>query len=79
MKTNLRQAIGTDISRLASKTDFTRLKIKVDNLDEDKLKTVTAEVGKLSTVADSNIVKNTLNGKMVIKVNAINTKIVSTS
>ena len=44
MKSNLKGAIGIDTCRLASKTDLAILKTKVDNLDIDKLKTVSADL-----------------------------------
>ena len=51
------------------------LKIKVDNLDVDKLKTVPAILSKLSTILDNDVVKKTVHDKLVIKVNAFDTKI----
>ena len=73
MKSNLKGAIGIDTCRLASKTDLAILKTKVDNLDIDlailktkvdnldidKLKTVSADLSKLSNVVFNGIVKKT--------------------
>ena len=65
-KAKLKRGTDTDTFTLASKTNFTDLKTKVDYLDIDKLKTGPADLGKLSNAVDN-------------KVNAINTKIPSTS
>ena len=42
---------------LASKTDLGSLKTKVDNLDVGKLKTVSADLRKLSIVVDNDVKK----------------------
>ena len=42
MKAHLKGATSIDTSTLASKTDLAGLKTKVDNLDVNKLKTVSA-------------------------------------
>ena len=62
---------------LASKTDLGSLKTKVDNLDVGKLKTVSADLRKLSIVVDNDVKK--LYVKLVITVNAVDTRIPSTS
>ena len=59
----------------ASKTDLASLKSKVFNLDVDKLKTVSADFSKLSNVVVNDVVEKTVYNKLVIKVNAIETKI----
>ena len=59
MKSNLKGAIGIDTCRLASKTDLAILKTKVDNLDIDTLKTVSADLSKLSNVVFNGVVKKT--------------------
>ena len=63
---------------LASKTNLATLKTKVNNLYVDKLKTVPADLPKLSNAVDTDV-KKTIYDKFVIKVNAIDTKILSTS
>ena len=63
---------------MASKTDLASLKTKVDNRDVDKLKTVPADLSKLSNVVDSDVVTNTVYDKLVIKVDATDTKMQST-
>ena len=54
------------------------LKNKVDNLDKGKLKTVLSGLITLSNVGDNNVFE-LQNDKLVIKVNANDTKITSTS
>ena len=49
-------------------TTLNNLKIKVDDLDVGKLKTVTIDLKKLSDVVDKKVVKNT-------KFNVLNTKV----
>ena len=66
-----------DASTLTSKTDLASLKTKVDDLDVDKLKIVSVDLSKLSIAMDNNIVKKTVNGKLAIKVSAIDTKVPS--
>ena len=77
-KADLKEATGIDLSVLASKTSLSCLKTKVNNLDVDKLKTVPADLSKLSNVVD-NVVKKTVYENLATKVNAIYTKIPSTS
>ena len=54
------------------------LKIGVDVLDLDKIKTVLADLSKLSNVVNNEVVKKTVCDKLAAKVNAINTKTPST-
>ena len=55
------------------------LKTQVDNSEVDKFKLGLADLNKLSNVVDNVVVKKTVYDKLVIKVNAIDTKIPSTS
>ena len=48
-------------------------------MDVDKLKTVPADLSKLSSVADIHVAKKTVYDKLIIKFNAIDAKITSTS
>ena len=64
---------------LPSKTDLASLKTKVDNLDVDKLVTVYADLSKLSNVVNNDVVNKTVYDKLVTKVNAVDTKILSSS
>ena len=63
---------------LASKTHLANLKTEVDNLDLDKLKTVPADLSKLSNVVDNDVVIKTMYDKLVIKINAIDAKMTGT-
>lgn len=69
-----------DISTLVSKKDLASLKSKVDDLDANKVKTVPNNLSKLiSNVVDNDAIKKTVHDKLVIKINAIDTKILSTT
>ena len=46
-KTNLKQAIGVDTSEFSKTTDIASLKLDVHELDIDKLKTVSVDLGKV--------------------------------
>ena len=70
-KTNLKKATGVDTSDFAKKVDLASLKLDVDELDIDKLKTVPVDLSKLSNVVDNDVVKKTVFDKLVAKVNAI--------
>ena len=54
-KAGLKVATGIDTSTLATKADFTSLKMRVNNLDVGKLKTVPADFSKLSSVVDDDM------------------------
>ena len=73
-KTYLKGAAGLDRSMMASKTDLADLKTKLDNLDVDKLKNVPTGLSKLSDLVENVVVKKTVYDKLVVKVNAIDTK-----
>ena len=79
MKVDLKGEAGIDTSTLPSKADSASLKTKVDNLDVDKLTTVPAELSNLSNIVDNDVVKKTVYDKLIIKVNAIDTKGPSTN
>ena len=51
------------------------LKVKVNNLNVDKLKTAPVDLIKLSDVVDNEVVKNTKYNTLKTKVNSIETKI----
>ena len=55
------------------------LKTKEENLDVDKVKTVPSDLSKLTNVVDNDVIKKTVYDKLVIKVNIIYIKILSTS
>ena len=64
---------------MSSEADLVRLKTKIVNLNVDKFKTVPNDLNKLSNVVVSDALKITVYDKLVIEVNAIDTKIQSTS
>ena len=67
-KTDLKNAIETDTSKLAVRSDLASLKSEIDKLDIDKLVTVPADLSKLSYVV-KNDVKKTVHDKLVAKIN----------
>ena len=56
-------------------TSLNNIKTKVDDLDVGKLKTVHADLKKLSDAVDNEVVKNTKFKKLKIKVNNLKKKI----
>ena len=72
-KANLKGEAGVNTSNLAEKSDLAILKAELDKIDVGKLKTVTAEINKLSNVVDNDAVKKTMYNNLVTKVNAIYT------
>ena len=77
-KASLRRATTSDISEPATKTYLVGLKTKVDDSDVDKLKTVSADLSELSNVMDKDILDKIVHDMLATKVNAIDTKILST-
>ena len=64
---------------MASQTDLASLKFKVGNLDPDNLKSIPADLIKKSNAVNNNVLKKTVYDKLVINVDAIDTKIPTTS
>ena len=64
---------------MASQTDLASLKFKVGNLDPDNLKSIPADLIKISNAVNNNVLKKTVYDKLVINVDAIDTKIPTTS
>ena len=58
-KTDLKNITHTDVSSFASKTNLAALKTEVDKIDTDKLKTVPADLAKLSDVVKNETIKKT--------------------
>ena len=56
-KTDLKSGIGIDTSKLPLKLYLANLKAEVDKIDVDKLKTVPADLSKLSNVVNSYVVR----------------------
>ena len=55
IKTDLKNAAGIDASKLALKSNLVSLKSEVDKKDIDKLKTVRADLSKLSNVVNNDV------------------------
>ena len=72
-KADLKNATKIDTFKLAVKTDLVSLKAEVDKLDIDKLMPVPAYLSKLSDVVKNVVIKKTVYGKLVAKVNSIDT------
>ena len=68
-KADLNKANSFDTSKFAKKTDLASLKSDIDRLHIERLKADSADVSKLSNVANNEIVKKT--HKLVTKVNII--------
>ena len=58
-KPDLKGATGNSRSALTSDTDLTRIKNKLENLDECKLKSVHVVLNKLSNGVNNDVVKKT--------------------
>ena len=72
-ETDLKNVTHVDVSSFASKTNLASLKIEVDKIDADKLKTVLVDLAKLSNAVKNDVVKKTEYDKLVVKVNGIDT------
>ena len=70
-KADLKNAAGIDTSKLALKSNLANLKIELDKIDVDKLKTVPVDLSKLSNVVNNGVAKKTVYDKLVAKVNNI--------
>ena len=58
-KTDLKNITHVDVSSFASKTNLAVLKIEVDKIDADKLKTTPADLAKLTNAIENDLVKKT--------------------
>ena len=58
-KDDVKNVTHVDVSSYATKTNLALLKTEVDKLDTDKLKTVPANLAKLSNVVKNDVVKKT--------------------
>ena len=70
-KDDVKNITHVDVSSFASKTNLAALKTEVDKLDTDKLKTVPADLAKLTNVVDNDVVKATEFNKLKTDVDAI--------
>ena len=58
-KDDVKNITHVDVSSYATKTNLASLKTEVDKIDTDKLKTVPADLAKLSNVVKNDLVKKT--------------------
>ena len=58
-KDDVKNITHVDVSSFGSKTNLAALKTEVDKIDADKLKTVPADLAKLSNVINNDVVKKT--------------------
>ena len=58
IKSDLKGATSVDTSNLSQKSDIASLKVDVDKIDIDKLKTFPADLSKLSNVVEVGLLKN---------------------
>ena len=58
-KDDIKNITHADVSSYATKTNLASLKTEVDKIDTDKLKTVPADLAKLSNVVKNDVVKKT--------------------
>ena len=58
-KDNVKNITYVDVSNYASKTNLAALKTEADKIDTEKLKTVPADLAKLSNVVKNDVVKKT--------------------
>ena len=58
-KDDVKNITHVDVSSFASKTNLASLKTEVDKIDTDKLKTVPADLAKLSNVVKNDAIKKT--------------------
>ena len=58
-KDDVKNITHVDVSSYATKTNLAALETEVDKIDTDKLKTVTADLAKLSNIVKNNVVKKT--------------------
>ena len=56
-KDDVKNITHVDVSSYATKTNLASLKTEVDKIDTDKLKTVPADLAKLSNVVKNDVVK----------------------
>ena len=72
-KGDVKNITHVDVSSYVTKTNLAALKSEVDKIDTDKLKTVPADLAKLSNVVKNDVVKKTTYNTLKNKVDAIDT------
>ena len=70
-KTDSKNVPHVDVSSFALKSSLPSLKTEVDKIDADKLKTVPADLAKLSNVVKNDVIKKTEYNKLVTQMNNI--------
>ena len=70
-KGDLKVTTGVDKSSFAAKSDLASLKVEIDKIDINKLKTVPDDLSKLSNVVDNKVVKKAVYGKLPTRQNYI--------
>ena len=67
-KKDINDITDVDVSGFVSKTNLAALKTEVDKIDTDKLKTVPADLAKLSNIVNNDVVKKTdYNTKVLVQ------------
>ena len=74
-KSDLKNVTHVDVSSFALKSNLASLKTEVDKLDIDKLTPAPNDLAKLSNVVTNDVIKKTVNDKLVAKVNNIDTTV----
>ena len=72
-KTDFKNVAHVNTSSFALKTSLANLKTEVDKLDIDKLAPVPVDLSKLRDVIKNDVVKKTIYGKLVAKVDDVDT------
>ena len=72
-KSHLKNVTHADISSFALNSNLASFKTEVDKKDLDKLTPAPNDLGKLSNVLKNDVVKETVNDKLVAKVDNIDT------
>ena len=72
-KTDFKNVTHVNTSSFALKTSLANLKTEVDKLDIDKLAPVPLDLSKLRDVIKNDVVKKTIYGKLVAKVDDVDT------
>ena len=72
-KDDVKNITHVDVNSYATKTNLAALKSEVDKIDTDKLKTVPADLAKLSNVVKNDVVKKTTYNTLKNKFDAIDT------
>ena len=72
-KDDVKNITHVDLSSYATKTNLAALKSEFDKIDTDKLKTVPADLAKLSNVVKNDVVKKAAYNTLKNKVDAIDT------